>query len=164
MRRRRSARFDVSRESADKIAKSMSICCANGRATMNLVSKASLADVWTRHIADSLQLLRLLPQSRASHCRSRQRRRLSRPGAGLARPALRCIFMKASARRRVPARGDPRRPAPEAEVHQMRIEEAARIAIGRKSIIVTARAVAPLDRLLEMAFAIAARRVRPDCS
>ena len=33
--------------------------------TTNLVAPSTLAEIWTRHIADSLQLLRIVPDARA---------------------------------------------------------------------------------------------------
>ena len=53
--------FDVSRESEQKLRAYVDLL-RSWQQKMNLVSAASLADVWTRHIADSLQLLRLIPQ------------------------------------------------------------------------------------------------------
>ena len=47
--------------------------------TLNLVAASTLPQIWTRHIADSLQLLPLAPE-RQKLARSRLRRRLSGPG------------------------------------------------------------------------------------
>ena len=52
------------------------------QAKTNLVAPSTLPNLWTRHIADSLQLLTLAPVGQDLG-RSRQRRRLSRRGAGL---------------------------------------------------------------------------------
>ena len=54
--------FDVSRESEQKLRSFIDLL-RDWQGKMNLVSKASMADVWTRHVADSLQLLRLMPQA-----------------------------------------------------------------------------------------------------
>ena len=52
------------------------------QAKTNLVAPSTLPNLWTRHISDSLQLLTLAPIGQDLG-RSRQRRRLSRRGAGL---------------------------------------------------------------------------------
>ena len=52
------------------------------QAKTNLVAPSTLPNLWTRHISDSLQLLSLAPVGQDLG-RSRQRRRLSRRGAGL---------------------------------------------------------------------------------
>jgi 16S rRNA (guanine527-N7)-methyltransferase len=55
-------RFDVSRESEQKLRAFVDLL-SEWQGKMNLVSKASMANVWTRHVADSLQLLRLMPRN-----------------------------------------------------------------------------------------------------
>ena len=56
------------------------LCLRDENERQNLVSTASLDQLWLRHIADSAQLLRFAPVREAELARSRQRRRLSRPG------------------------------------------------------------------------------------
>jgi 16S rRNA (guanine527-N7)-methyltransferase len=53
----------VSRETEQRLDKFVALLSRWQRAT-NLVSPASLPAIWTRHIADSLQLLRLAPDAR----------------------------------------------------------------------------------------------------
>jgi 16S rRNA (guanine527-N7)-methyltransferase len=118
----------------------------NGR--MNLVSEASLGDYWDRHVLDSAQLLPLAPAARV----------WVDIGAGAGFPGLvlavllkgegganvhlvesqakRCRFLEAA----VSALGLP------AEVHNVRGED-----FAQKADVVTARAVAPLVRLLAFA-------------
>jgi 16S rRNA (guanine527-N7)-methyltransferase len=118
----------------------------NGR--MNLVSAASLADYWQRHVLDSAQLIPLAPTARV----------WIDIGAGAGFPGLvlatllkgetgakvhlvesqakRCRFLEAA----VDALALP------AEVHNARAED-----LALKADIVTARAVAPLVRLLGFA-------------
>ena len=48
---------------------------------INLSASTTIGDPWRRHILDSAQLLGHLPE-RPAPCRSRQRRRVSRPGSG----------------------------------------------------------------------------------
>lgn len=53
--------FDVSRETLARLEAHLALL-AKWNPRINLVSKASLADPWTRHIADSAQLWRLRPR------------------------------------------------------------------------------------------------------
>lgn len=54
--------YNVSRETIQKL-KDFVALLQEWNAKMNLVSKNSLEDVWQRHILDSLQLVRYLPQN-----------------------------------------------------------------------------------------------------
>lgn len=138
--------FDVSRESERKLRIYIDLL-REWQAKMNLVSKASMAEVWTRHVADSLQLLRLMPQSPQV---------IADLGSGAGFPGLvlalagphevhlyESIGKKANFLREAA-----RLTGAKAEVHQMRIED---IKTPPKVDFVTARALAPLDRLLELA-------------
>lgn len=138
--------FDVSRESEQKLRLFVDLL-REWQGKMNLVSKASMADVWTRHVADSLQLLRLMPQSPQV---------IADLGSGAGFPGLvlalagphevhlyESIGKKANFLREAG-----RLTGAKAEVHQMRIED---ITTPPKVGFVTARALAPLDRLLELA-------------
>ena len=53
----------VSRETEDRLALFVAKL-AKWRKVTNLISESSFADVWTRHIADSSQLLALAPLAR----------------------------------------------------------------------------------------------------
>jgi 16S rRNA (guanine527-N7)-methyltransferase len=125
---------------------------ARWRKVTNLISEASFAEVWTRHIADSAQLLALAPHAQ----------RWVDMGSGAGFPGMviaiqladvagarvhclesdrrKCAFLREVAR----ATGAP------AEIHAIRIES-----IDPESLApvdaVTARALAPLPRLLEFA-------------
>lgn len=55
-------RLNVSRETADRLTTYAGLL-EKWNPKINLVSRASLADLWTRHILDSAQLLALAPQS-----------------------------------------------------------------------------------------------------
>ncbi|MGD0562482.1 MAG: 16S rRNA (guanine(527)-N(7))-methyltransferase RsmG [Roseiarcus sp.] len=125
---------------------------ARWRKVTNLISEASFAEVWTRHIADSAQLLALAPHAQ----------RWVDMGSGAGFPGMviaiqladvagarvhclesdqrKCAFLREVAR----ATGAP------AEIHAVRIES-----IDPESLApvdaVTARALAPLPRLLEFA-------------
>ncbi len=123
---------------------------AKWRNTINLISDASFAQVWTRHIADSAQLLAFAPDARiwvdlgsgAGFPGMVLAIQLAdTPGATVHLVEIdkrKCAFLREAAR----AAGAP------AVVHNVRIEEApARIADAVDAV--TARALAPLPRLID---------------
>lgn len=57
--------YNVSRETAEKLAAFVTLL-TEWNAKMNLVSKNSLEDVWMRHILDSLQLIKYIPDTAES--------------------------------------------------------------------------------------------------
>ena len=135
----------------------------NGSASHNLVARSTLDDVWTRHVADSLQLLR----ARASFPRmgrSRQRRRLSGPGRGdrLARAMPERHFVlvevKRSRRRRscAPPSARPARMRPSRRSGSKRM----RPRFAGRADVVSARALAPLSDLLRARRSLSARGKR----
>jgi 16S rRNA (guanine527-N7)-methyltransferase len=119
---------------------------------MNLVAASTLPHLWTRHVADSLQLLPLAPDARVFVDLG--------AGAGFPGLAIACaladtpdanIHLVESIGKKaaflnavIAATGVP------AQVHHMRIEDFVRRGTVRPDIV-TARALAPLDRLLELA-------------
>jgi 16S rRNA (guanine527-N7)-methyltransferase len=126
---------------------------AEGQKRANLVSERSLAEVWERHFADSAQILRLAPAASV----------WLDLGAGAGFPGLviailqanhvnfrmhlvesttkKCAFLaQVAAETEAPV-----------EIHCMRIEELKRTATSLAPDIVTARALAPLPKLLELA-------------
>ncbi len=136
----------VSRETAARLDRFVALLL-DWQRRVNLIAPSTEPALWTRHIADSLQLLALAPAS-ASLGRPRLRRRL--PGAvdrlraggnaRSARPPGReqhqesCLF----------ARGGPAAGAP-AVVHAMQIADFVKKPPERIDVV-TARAVAPLVR------------------
>jgi 16S rRNA (guanine527-N7)-methyltransferase len=122
------------------------------RKVTNLISEATFAEVWTRHIADSAQLLALAPQAR----------RWVDIGSGAGFPGMvvaiqladapgarvhclesdrrKCAFLREVAR----ATGAP------AEIHPVRIESIDPATLAPVDAV-TARAFAPLPRLIEFA-------------
>ena len=54
------AMFDVSRETVERIDRFVALLLDRQR-TQNLISNASIDSLWMRHVADSLQLLTLVP-------------------------------------------------------------------------------------------------------
>ncbi len=121
---------------------------AEENSVQNLVAAASLDHVWQRHIADSLQLLRHVP------------RETSRPwldlGTGAGFPGLAiacvlpetCVLMVESRARRIDwlARACESLGLKRAEVIGSRLE----LMETRKCSVISARAFAPLPRLLDL--------------
>ena len=124
------------------------VLLADWNAQMNLVSAASLDDYWSRHVFDSAQLLALAPAARtwidigAGAGFPGLVLAIFLKGAGGAKvhlvesQAKRCRFLEAAA-------GALALPA---EVHNARAED-----LKLKADVVTARAVAPLVKLLGFA-------------
>ena len=146
------AATNVSRETLDRLERYAALLEKWNRA-INMVAQGSLADLWRRHMLDSAQLWPLLPSTRG------RPRRILDLGSGAGFPGLVLAILGA-------AEGD-------TEVHLVEVDqkkaeflrEAARIAqttvtlhverienIAPFSIdVVTARACAPLPRLLDYA-------------
>ena len=144
--------FKVPRETIHRL-----ICYADllseGQARANLVSAKTLPQLWDRHFADSAQILRLAPGAgvwldlgsgagfpglviailQANHANFRMHLVES--------TAKKCAFLTEVTR----ATSAP------VEIHCMRIEELSQSATSLKPDIVTARALAPLPHLLELA-------------
>lgn len=113
---------------------------------INLVSAATLADVWRRHFLDSGQIFRHLPQDRCS---------LLDIGSGAGFPGLVLAILGAEGvhlcesdrRKCVFLREVARETATEIVVHDCRIEDLP----AMKADVVTARALASIDVLLDYA-------------
>src|SRR6267154_1204167 len=54
----------VSRETWDRLDRFVALLL-RWQKSVNLVASATLSTLWTRHVADSLQLLKIVPQARA---------------------------------------------------------------------------------------------------
>ena len=79
-RRKRCGARSVSRETEARLDRYVALL--EWQAKTNLIAPSTFQNIWTRHIADSLQLLALAPGAQ-SLGRFRQRRRVSRAGARL---------------------------------------------------------------------------------
>jgi len=141
----------VSRETAERLDVYVDLL-GRWRGAVNLISEASFASVWTRHIADSAQILPLVPGGR----------RWVDMGSGAGFPGLviaigladvagarvhclesdkrKCGFLREVVR----ATGAP------AEVHAERVEAVAALGLGPVDAV-TARAFAPLSKALDLA-------------
>ena len=143
------AGLGVSRETLERL-EIYARLLAKWTKAINLVSPDSLPDLWRRHILDSAQLLPLLPPAPAD-----RPRRLADLGSGAGFPGLVLAILGAgeihlveSDRRKSQfLREVSRETAAGAQVHTARIEELSPLCAD----CVTARALAPLDRLLDYA-------------
>jgi 16S rRNA (guanine527-N7)-methyltransferase len=144
----RALKVDVSRETSDQL-EAMVLTLGRWQKAINLVSNASLDDVWVRHILDSAQLAKLLPLDAET---------LVDLGSGGGFPGLvlaamrpdiavtlvesdsrKCAYLGEAARR-MGLRKQP-------NILLRRIEASAPV----KADVVTARALAPLNQLLAWA-------------
>jgi 16S rRNA (guanine527-N7)-methyltransferase len=119
--------------------------------TTNLVAPSTLSHVWTRHIADSLQLLRLAPEARTWVDLG--------SGGGFPGLVLACALpemggriqlIESNAKKSAFLREAARVLAVPALVHDARIKDFT-ASFDESVDVVTARALAPLDRLLTYA-------------
>jgi len=139
------AALGVSRETGDRLAAYLELL-GHWQRRINLVAASTLADPWRRHILDSGQLVRLAPPA------ARVWADLG-SGAGLPGLVLSILgapemhLVESDQRKAVFLREAARITAAPVTVHATRIETAALPALD----VVTARALAPLDRLLSLA-------------
>ena len=134
----------VSRETQERL-EAYAACLEEWQGRMNLVGRSTMEDLWRRHMQDSAQLLRHVPQG----CR-----RLVDLGSGAGFPGLVLSIMgvagvelvesdqkKAAFLRAAALASDS-----DAVIHACRVED---LPAGRADVV-TARAVAPLERLIPM--------------
>jgi 16S rRNA (guanine527-N7)-methyltransferase len=143
------AAYDVSRETSERLDLLVNEL-GRWQRIKNLVGTGTLPEVWTRHVADSLQLLAVEPEAR----------RWLDLGSGAGFPGLviaaalaeragaevhlvesngrKCAFLRHAAR----LMGAP------AQVHEARIEAAVPGFTAGRAEVVTARALAPLSQLV----------------
>lgn len=144
-------RLHVSRESGERLETYVRLL-EQWQARINLIGPATRDDIWTRHIADALQLLPLLPQDV---------RKLADLGSGAGIPGLilgiaqplEVHLFESNLKKSAFLREAARQTRAKAHIHSIRIEEAGSIAETIGAQAVTARALAPLPRLLDYAAA-----------
>lgn len=140
------ARFNVSRESLDKLKIYVRLLM-NWQKRINLIGPATEAEIWTRHIADSLQLLPLLPENIKA---------IIDLGSGAGLPGLALAISGNISGHLIESQGKKaaflreviRQTGANAQVHQKRIEAVPPSAL--KVQAVTARALAPVNKLLSL--------------
>ena len=137
--------MDVSRETAERLQIYVDLLLRWNR-TINLMSRSDEPQIWTRHIADSLELLPLLPQD-FSHAIDL--------GSGGGFPAIPLAIatnrpfhlVESDQRKATFLREAGRATAAPVTVHAVRVETAD----IPPAAVITARALAPLPKLLEWA-------------
>lgn len=140
----------VSRETADRLAVYVDLLLRWQR-TINLISPKDVEHVWTRHLADSLQLAPLIPKDTI---------RGIDLGSGAGLPGLVLAIatgvsfdlVESDQRKAAFLREAARLTAAPAVVHSVRIEAA----VLRPARLITARALAPLPVLLRWAYPLLA--------
>ena len=144
----RALRVDVSRETRDQL-ETLVYTLGRWQKAINLVGKTTLAEVWTRHILDSAQLLPLIPQDA---------RALVDLGSGGGFPGLVLAALRPNLAVTL-IESDARKGAFLGEAgRRMGLINQPKVVVGRieaapplKADIVTARALAPLAQLLAWA-------------
>jgi len=146
-------RFQVSRETLERLNLYESLL-RRWQPAVNLVASATLPQFWGRHFADSAQLAPLIPESA---------RTLADLGSGAGFPGLvlaimmlgkglnRVILVESDTRKAAFLREVARQTSTPVEILSIRIEQfATQTKVGAVDVV-TARALAPLDRLLALA-------------
>jgi 16S rRNA (guanine527-N7)-methyltransferase len=141
-------RAHVSRETGDKLAQ-LAAELRRWQAIKNLVSSSTLDDVWSRHIADSLQLARLAPEARMWVDLGSG---AGFPGIVVAlaisnRPGAHVHLVESNGRKCAFLRHAARLTGAPVTVHEARVEAVVADFAGTVDVV-TARAVAPLAQLL----------------
>jgi len=151
----RAALADVPRETFEKLQQFIAFLTAEN-AHQNLVSSASLSDVWSRHILDSAQLIRFAPDAET----------WLDLGSGAGFPGLAIALLHRSKVTLVESRRK-RADFLERAVELLDLADRAHIVCARLQNLetsrfdaITARAFAPLDRLLPLAERFAAPETR----
>ena len=118
----------------------------------NLIAPSTIPDIWTRHVADSLQLVSAAPEARIWVDLG--------SGAGFPGIVVACVLAEAAGARVHLVESNLKKAAflreagrvldIPATVHAARVEDFATTFAGRADVI-TARAVAPLTKLLDLA-------------
>ena len=119
---------------------------------MNLISPSTIPEIWMRHIADSLQLVELAPQARVWVDLGSG---AGFPGVVIAcalveEPGARVHLVESNAKKAAFLREAGRALDIPATVHATRIEDFTKT-FGARIDVVTARALSPLEKLLDLA-------------
>jgi 16S rRNA (guanine527-N7)-methyltransferase len=141
-------RAHVSRETGDKLAL-LAAELRRWQAIKNLVSPATLDEVWSRHIADSLQLADVAAEARTWLDLGSG---AGFPGLVIAlaiavRPGAQVHLVESNGRKCAFLRHAARATGAPVKVHEARIEAVAAGFAGKVDVV-TARALAPLPQLL----------------
>jgi 16S rRNA (guanine527-N7)-methyltransferase len=142
----------VSRETGARLDRFVAVLMA-WQKRINLIAASTEADLWTRHIADSLQLLELAPGARIWADFGSGG---GLPGLVIAcaladTPGARVHLVESNAKKAAFLREAARASGAPVTVHAVRVEDFVEN-VPQPIEIVTARALAPLPRLLTIAY------------
>jgi 16S rRNA (guanine527-N7)-methyltransferase len=154
--------FGVSRESLDRLEAYVALL-SQWQGRINLIGPASPGEIWTRHVADSLQLLPLIGSKPG---------RLVDLGSGAGLPGLVLAIalpegsdsdvhlIESNGKKVAFLRQAARITKTSARIHQGRIEQMGAATVGGVADVITARALAGLDALVAMAAPFAGSHTR----
>jgi 16S rRNA (guanine527-N7)-methyltransferase len=147
----------VSRETEQRLDRFVDLLL-HWQRTINLISPSTIPELWTRHVADSLQLLDLAPTAKVWVDLG--------SGGGFPGMPIACAMtetpqtivhlIESNGKKAAFLREAIRLTGVAAEVHQMRAEDYGESS-GDKVDVVSARALAPLKTLCDQAFPLIAR-------
>ncbi len=126
--------------------------------TTNLISPATIPNIWTRHVADSLQLLDLVPEAKTWVDFGSGGGFPGVPAACVLadRPGAKIHLVESNGKKAAFLREAIRATGVPAVVHPLRIEDCGD-SFGDKIDVASARALAPLKILCDQAFPLIAR-------
>ncbi len=145
--------FGVSRETLTRL-KIYESALLRWQKSTNLVASATLREIWWRHFADSAQIARLIPAG--AEVLVDLGSGAGFPGLVLAimradtPPPLRVVLVESDRRKGAFLREVARQTRTDVEILSTRIENLENLLTVQRIDVVTARAVAPLDRLFEL--------------
>lgn len=144
--------FKVPRETIHRLSRYADLL-ARWHARANLISPSTLPLLWSRHFADSAQLCALAPDARLWLDLGSG---AGFPGLVVAilqtgRPDFRMHLVESNRKKCAFLAEVARETKAAVDIHPMRIEELAESAQSLKPDVVSARALAPMPRLLELA-------------
>jgi 16S rRNA (guanine527-N7)-methyltransferase len=148
--------FDVSRETCARLEAHIALL-TRWNARINLVSKATIDTAWARHVADSAQIFDLAPRSAATWIDLGSGAGF--PGLAVAalaaekQPGLHVTLVESHTRKAAFLAAAAREMGLDVTIEQCRIEALP----ARAHDVVSARALAPLDRLCALAHRFSAR-------
>lgn len=141
--------FDVSHETIARLDAFVALL-TTWQKTTNLIAPSTLASIWTRHIADSLQILDLVPNAQTWIDLG--------SGGGFPGVAVACALkspaivhlVESNAKKAAFLREAGRVTGAPVKIHNLRIEDFIKQYVGPADVV-TARALAPLPELLGFA-------------
>jgi 16S rRNA (guanine527-N7)-methyltransferase len=145
----------VSRETEERLDRYVELLL-NWQSKINLLSPSTLPELWTRHVADSLQLIPLAPQARIWADLGSGGGFPGLPIALAGEAGTRVHLIESNGKKAAFLREAVRVTGARAVVHQERAEKFGE-SCAESVHVVTARAVAPLKTLCDQAFPLLRR-------